>query len=214
MKTKYNFIKKITFPTRNKKNTKKKILTFSQIFSVYTSFTLTVAVYSTLELFKFKSNEYASLLKQISLARDATSSEPVEGDNDVFDEIPVLDDQYSDIEPEAQPTRETGTPNDHAMRAMMDSMKAMSDELAILKQGSVSSNAGVDVGIDNYEHERQGCNIRMADRGEFTNLPLLSFPGSGNTWTRYSLLIHSFKVDFELAPCVSHFIPSLMLQLE
>jgi len=163
-------------------------LTFSQIFSVYTSFTLTVAVYSTLELFKFKSNEYASLLKQISLARDATSSEPVDGNNDVFDENSVLENQYSDIEPEAQPTQEAGTPENFAMRAMMESMKAMSDELAVLKQGGASSNAGVDAGIDNYEHERQGCNIRMADRGEFTNLPLLSFPGSGNTWTRYSLL--------------------------
>jgi len=149
--------------------------------------TLTVAVYSTLELFKFKSVQYADLLNQISLARGAASSEPVDGDNEVFVENPVFENQYSDIEPEAQPTREVQGPlKDHEMLVMMESMKAMSHELEILKQGGGSSNdAGVDAGFDKYEHERQGCNIRMADRGEFTNLPLLSFPGSGNTWTRY-----------------------------
>ena len=164
-------------PTKLKKFSKP--LTFSQIFSVYTSFTLTVAVYSTLELFKFKSNEYQKLLKQLSL---------VKNQDDVFDETPVLDEQYADADNlEVKNTRPEKQNPSNEMQAMIENMKAMKNELQALKQGK---NFGVESfaenrKIDDYQHERQGCNIRMADRGEFTNVPLLSFPGSGNTWTRY-----------------------------
>ena len=170
-------------PKKLKKPKKVRKFTLSQIFSVYTSFTLTVAVYSTLELFKFKSNEYASLLKQISLAREQNNN----SNDDVFDDSPVQEDQYSDLEPESQPTAKIAE-NSNDMQVMMDNMKMMAEELKKLKSGnSVQQSSTQSNNFEFFEHERQGCNIRMADRGEFTNVPLLSFPGSGNTWTRYKL---------------------------